>query len=532
MKKRKTQNKKFLKTDKELFLEKKREAIKKFDNHKKKNENTSHINRKVFHLLRYPFIYVNAYTKISKNKGATMKECENEQIIQYFGLKQAELIAKKITDGTYKFISAKRSWSLKPGKNTKRSIDVSMQSDKIVQEALRGILEAIYEPVFKEFGKRTQGLSNNYGFRPKSSAWSAMEKIQKYSRQCNLAITGVTVFAYNNVNHEILICILRKRIKDKKFLNLINSLLKSGVMDHKKFEHSLKGTFQGGIISPLLFNIYMMEFDKYVYDNFIQPILKREMFASNYNKAIYTDVPRLKKECLYVRYADNWVLTITATKVEAENIKTKLGLFLRNTLKIELGTKKIKVSYASEGYKFLGFEVRLVIKVPKQKMVLTKHRKLYARILRRTSFRQLTIEPDSSRLLKRMKLLNMYREKDNMPLGRPQWRIYHEFEIVQKYVQIFRGIFNYYYPCGRLTRLSHISYILLYSCAKTLAGKFKTSLRSVFAKYGKTLKIKMINLSTNGSKARQIEFLDFNSLKNNRKISKHSKFHKQNLLVV
>ena len=138
-----------------------------------------------------------------------------------------------------------------------------------MQEAVRGILEAIYESEFREQGKITGDLSNNYGFRPNLSTWSAINKLKQRSKRCNLIIEGDIVSAYNNVDHDIMIEILKKRIKDKKFLNLIKNMLKSGIMDNKVYEHSLNGTPQGGIVSPLLFNIYLLDFDRYIYDEFI-----------------------------------------------------------------------------------------------------------------------------------------------------------------------------------------------------------------------------------------------------------------------
>jgi retron-type reverse transcriptase len=263
---------------------------KKLKKHTKRNENLNHINYKIHYLLHDPFTFVNAYTKISKNKGALTEGYDDDNIMEYFGLTQAKKIAKQIKKGTYKFKPVKRTWVPKPGKSSKRPIDVPTQSNRIVQEAIRGILEAIYEPVFIEQGEKTKNLSNNYGFRPKHSTWTALDKLNKHSKKCTLVIEGDVESAYNNVDHDILINILKERIKDKKFLSLIKDMLKSGIMNDQKFEHSLNGTPQGGIVSPLLFNIYMLKFDEYIYEEFITPVLeenkkkKKELYQKNIKK--------------------------------------------------------------------------------------------------------------------------------------------------------------------------------------------------------------------------------------------------------
>jgi RNA-directed DNA polymerase len=209
--------------EKKIILEKGEKLItiqlsKQLQRFTEKNKNTDHINHKIFHLLHDPFTFVNAYTKISKNAGALTEGHEDDGEMKYFGLEIATKIAKKIKKNWYKFKPVKRIWVPKPGKKTKRPIDVPSQVDCIVQEAVRGVLEAIYEPVFEKFAKKTKRLSNNYGFRPRHSVWMAIEVLKDSSQKCNIAIEGDIVSAYNNLNHEILMELLMKRVTDKKIL--------------------------------------------------------------------------------------------------------------------------------------------------------------------------------------------------------------------------------------------------------------------------------------------------------------------------
>ena len=532
-----------------------------------RNQNGININYKIHHLLHDPFTFVNAYAKISKNKGAMTEGHDDEGIMKFFGLNDATKIATKIKQDKYKFKPVKRTWIPKPGKKKKRPIDVPTQSDRIVQEALRGILEAIFEPEFKHWGHITRNLSNNYGFRSGMGPWKSLDILKKYSKPCTMVIEGDIVSAYNNVNHDILLSILRKRIKDKKFLGFIKQLLKSGIMDEKKYEHSLIGTPQGGIVSPLLLNIYLFGLDKFVFNEIILPLQKRELgkkgddatpayrqirYRTNValkrlrenknqyktnptieNKEIYKtslkefkklrnirnstqygNIQRLKRKACYVRYADDWVLAITCNYTEAEQIKKRIAEYLETERNMQLDDEKTKITRVSKGYKFLGFEIRMLTDNVRQILKTQKSPSgKYSRVLKRTTSRMLTIEPDSDRILNRMKR-DQFCDSKYEPIAKPGLLIYDDYDIVEKYGQIFRGLYNYYLPCERLTRLNRISYILQYSCARTLARRRKISKRKIFRKYGKNLTItKTIQSTKNENIQRTAKFLTLTDLR-------------------
>lgn len=533
------------KKERKLFIETEKFKITKlserFNRHVMRNKNLTHINRKIFYLLHDPFTIINAYAKISKNKGALTEVYGDEKKMKYFGMKQAKTITEKLKKGTYKFKSLKRTWIPKPEKKIKRPLGVPTQSDGVVQEAIRGILEAIYEPVFKDWEKKN--LSSNYGLRSNRSRWLAIDTLKRKSKRCTIAIKGDIVSAYNNVNHKILINILREKIMDKKFLRLISNMLKSGIIDSNRYECSLNGTPQEGTVSPLLFNIYMFSFDQFIYNEFIASALKgkgrrkveitSKAYASarhrgnkklkniksnqtELKKALksfkqkrkillsksYMNVKRLEKGAVFVRYADDWVLALNCNKRKAEKIKDKISEFLLTHKKIKLDEDKIKITFISEGYKFLGFSIRLNVKKPKIRFVTQETAKnKFSRHLKRTISRQLTIESDSEEILQRLKATN-FCNNDYKPRGKSAWLIYNEFRIVQKFSQVFRGIYNYYSHCGRLTGLYHISYILQYSCARTLARKKNVSLKKIFTLYGKNMQIK----TKDTTKTRSIEF--------------------------
>jgi hypothetical protein len=203
---------------------------------------------------------------------------------------------------------------------------------------------------------------------------------------------------------------------------------------------------------------------------------------------------------------------LTCTKKEAKTIKAKIAEFLLTFRKLRLNDEKTKITFVSEGYKFLGFEIRMRINNHRFKRVVNKDLYgKYSRPLKRTTSRQLTIEPDKERLLKRLKMLKVCNAKYE-PIGKASWLVYNTFQIVQKYNKIFKGIFNYYKPCERYNRLYQISYILQYSCAKTLARRKKVSMTKIFKLYNRNLGIKKIIKSLTNEIIRYTEFTDLTSL--------------------
>lgn len=532
--------------------------------HSNRNKNIHHINYKIYHLLCHPFTFINAYGRIVKNKGATTRGIEeNYGYLEYFDISKAMKIADKFKKDQYFWKPARRTWIPKPGKTTKRPIDTPTQEDRIVQEAIRGILESIFEPEFKEFEQKTNFKSTNYGFRPNKSTWHAVENLKLYGQATTYAIEGDIIGAYNNVDHSILLQILEKRIKDKKFLKTMKHLLKSGIMEKNSYQHSIKGTPQGGIVSPLLFNIYMFELDKYIYYNIILPQQEKNLtkipkrnpkytkigyqikkLKNKYNKQnlyksnrkIKNDIKKLirirnqipsyqintlPKKSIYCRYADDWVLLYTGNYTEIELLKEKINSFIKTNLKMELDPIKTLISHITNGFNFLGFSIKMYKKnQTKIKHITIKKGNRLSRITRRTTSRKITIIPDKQRLLRNL-IIRKFCNKQLFPIGIRPWCIFDEFEIVLKYKQIMLGIYVYYQNCDNNYILNQISYILQYSCAKTLATRQKNSIRKIFKQYGTNLKITRTFQTTQKIYKKIIKFDTYTELNKKKFIRKH-----------
>jgi len=364
-------------------------------------------------LTREDLIYT-ALTNLKNNTGSATPGVDRNTLdtmskIDITGLQQ------KLKEGKYTFKPIKRVMIPKPGKNTLRPLGIPTFEDRIVQEMIRMVLEAIYEPVFTDKHKNA-----NYGFRPGKSCQQAIDTLYKRAQNTEWCIEGDIKGAYDNVDHKVLIKILAEKIEDKQFLEFIDKGLKSGSIHKGHYEHTLIGTPQGGIASPILFNIYMGKLDEFIeekiakeiaeknikenrkvkpatriyrkYDSTISSsiaVLRRiavsqiplhgkdpanwsETLLKKYRntqekikvvrkkrlKAPYLDKKNALLRYVYVRYADDWVFFTNGSASFTESIKEKISTFLLNDLKLTLSPEKTKVTNAgTDSVKFLGFSL-------------------------------------------------------------------------------------------------------------------------------------------------------------------------------
>ena len=297
---------------------------------------------------------ISAIHKIKGNKGSRTAGVDGKVIDDCLNLKYdevIELVRKKLYD--YHPDKVRRVWIPKPGKSEKRPLGIPTISDRIVQECVRRILEPIAEGQFFE---------HSYGFRPMRSADMAVARIKaiNFTAKCYWVVEGDIKGFFDNIDHNVMIeSMWQIGIRDKRILSIIKQMLKAGVMD--ECETSELGTPQGGIISPLLANIYLNRFDRFITGDFEKKKLRKEFSRSDGRLQAMRNYSNLKT-CYYVRYADDWVI-LTDNQEDAEKLKYKAKRYLHDTLKLELSEEKTLITnVTSRPIKFLGVEIRMVYK--------------------------------------------------------------------------------------------------------------------------------------------------------------------------
>ena len=225
------------------------------------------------------------------------------------------------------------------GRQKQRKLGIPAIRDRIVQEALRMILEPIFEADF---------VNRSYGFRPNRCTMDAVnylwQRLVSRTSHYFWIIEGDIASYFDTINHRNLMRCLKRRIKDKRLLNLVFSFLRAGLMEKKLFRDTLYGAPQGGILSPLLANVYLHELDQYMEQYTAltpyQRRIRRRQGQANF---------------LYVRYCDDFIVLCDGTKAQAQAMRQELYQFLMSRLKLNLSLEKTKVTHINDGFGFLGF---------------------------------------------------------------------------------------------------------------------------------------------------------------------------------
>ena len=209
---------------------------------------------KDLHTLLYDeSLWFQAYQNIYSNKGAFTKGSDDSDTLDNFDKERVSKIIASLKDMSYQCKPARRI-NIPKANGSTRPLSIPCGTDKLVQEACRIILEAVFEPKFSD---------SSHGFRPGRSCHTALQKVSTWTSTkwwIEFDIKG----CFDNIGHNILINIMEKRIHDLRFLGLIRKFLNAGYIDNFQYHNTYSGTPQGGIISPLLANVYLNELDQFV----------------------------------------------------------------------------------------------------------------------------------------------------------------------------------------------------------------------------------------------------------------------------
>ncbi|WP_244422421.1 reverse transcriptase domain-containing protein [Ktedonobacter racemifer] len=216
------------------------------------------MNDDLYRLMFKEDLYIIAYEQI-KSKPGNMTPGTDGETLDGFSLETIRESIEAMRSESFQFQPVRQSFI--PKANGKmRKLGIPSAKDKIVQQAIYMILEAIYDSSHTPYFRET-----SHGFRPNHSCHTALREIRETWSAVNWFIEGDVRACFDEVDHQTLVSILRKKIKDERFLNLIWKLLNAGYMDlHGTRKDSLVGTPQGSIASPILANVYLHELDEFV----------------------------------------------------------------------------------------------------------------------------------------------------------------------------------------------------------------------------------------------------------------------------
>jgi len=475
-------------------------------------EHSENLNYKFERLYRILFneeMYHVAYQRIYANPGNMTPGADGKTIDQ-MSLTRIEKLIASLKDETYQPQPSKRVYI--PKKNGKmRPLGVPAFEDKLVQEVVRMILEAIYEGQFE---------NTSHGFRPNRSCHTAITQVQRTFSGVKWFVEGDIKGFFDNINHNVLINTLKERIFDDRFIRLIRKFLNAGYIENWKFHHSYSGTPQGGIVSPILANIYLDKLDKYmkeyiekfdkgkkrkvneqsfVFDYKRRCILKKlkvvenknekseliKQYKANHKESMsypYGDEMDVGfKRLKYVRYADDFLIGITGSKQDAVNIKEDIKKFLDDKLALELSEEKTLITHTKNAAKFLGYE----ISVRKSNDTKRNVNGVLRRVFNKTVRLMIGKDTVKKKLLEHRVLeTKIHNGKEQWkPKSRPSLTCYDDLEILYKYNQEIRGLYNYFSLANNCSSLTKFGFIMQYSLYKTFAQKYRTKVTHILKKY-------------------------------------------------
>ena len=443
---------------------------------------------RLYRCLFNPDLFLLAYGKIYRNAGAMTPGATGETV-DGMTLGKIEAIIGALQAERYRWTPVRRTYIEKKNSSKKRPLGLPTWSDKLLQEVIRLLLEACYEPHFSD---------RSHGFRPGRGCHTALLEITHNWHGTTWFIEGDITDCFGSLDHSILLGILAEKIRDGRFLRLIGGLLQAGYLEDWRYHATLSGCPQGGIASPVLSNIYLDRLDRFIEQDILPAhnrgarrtpyrpymrlwqqawrleqqgegeagrALRRQMKAMPSRDPADPGYRRLK----YCRYADDWVLGFTGPRQEAEEIKDKTGQFLREQLKLELSPAKTLITHGrTQAARFLGYE--MVVMHADDKRDHRGHRSINAGI---------GLKVPAS-VIRAKCAPYLHRGK---PVRRTERIVDTDFSIVAQFQAEYRGVAEYYRLAFNRHKLGRLKYVMERSLTKTLARKYRISVPQVYRRY-------------------------------------------------
>jgi len=466
-------------------------------------KNKDEVFTRLYRYMLRPDLYYMAYKNLYANNGAST-EGVNEETADGFSEEKVRGIIQSLANETYTPNPARRTY-IKKSNGKLRPLGIPTFTDKLVQEVLRMILQAVYEPVF---------LNCSHGFRPGRSCHTALTSITKGFNGIRWFVEGDIKGCFDNINHHVLVDLINRKIKDARLIKLIWKLLRAGYVEEWKYSTTYSGTPQGGIVSPIFSNIYLHELDKFVlnlagefekprvrkhtieYDRLrwriekINPEInaaegaEREALIAQ-KKALRSQLlktpckSQTDKKLKYVRYADDFLIGVNGSREDCIWIKQQLSEFIANVLKMELSDEKTLITHSNSSARFLGYDVR----VRRSNATKASKRGFVQRTL--SQMTELVIPLDDKIMSFLFERGVVCKDSDGSikPKSRSSLTRFTDLEIVTTYNAELRGICNYYSIASNFCKLNYLSYLMEYSCLKTIAHKHKSTVAKMIVKY-------------------------------------------------
>jgi len=431
-------------------------------------------------------LYLLAYGNIYSNQGA-MTPGASEETADGMSEEKIEQIIEAMRRERYRFSPARRTYI--PKKNGKlRPLGMPTWSDKLVGEAVRLVLEAIYEPQFSD---------SSHGFRKFRGCHTALREINNTWTGATWFVEGDISDCFGSLDHEILLGILAEKIHDNRFLRLVRHMLKAGYLEDWEYRETLSGVPQGGTVSPILSNVYLHKLDEFVEQELIPQYTRGTVRAANpayrqvdallrraKRRGDRAEARRLALEMRtlpstdpmdsgyrrlkYARYADDHILGFTGPKAEAGEIKAKLARFLRETLGLELNQDKTLITHArSQRARFLGYDISVQHSGTK---ISNGRRSANGKIA-------LTVPPDV------IKAQCARYRLHGKPWHRSRLQNQDDYDIIRVYGAEYRGVVNYYLLAKDVWRLRTLRWYAETSMLKTLAAKHQSTVSKMANRY-------------------------------------------------